>query len=111
MWWICIEDSTFCLSHDPEKEEARLARAQKGGAAEAYQQLDLELDELRVDSVGDIAEASIKLVNELRAGAIPPKIATAIGYLLSIALKAYEKSIIEKRIERFEQIIVERGQR
>lgn len=105
------EDSKYCLSHDPDKSEDRIVRAQKGGAAEAYQQLDLELEELKVQSAGDIAQASIRLANELRQGLIPPKIATSIGYLLSIALKAYEKSDLEQRIESFERIILERGKR
>ena len=108
---FAIEDSQYCLSHDPESQEARLVRAQRGGAAETYQQLDLELAPLKIDNAKDIAQATIQLVNELREGIVPPRIATAIGYLLSIALKAYEKSDLEHKIETFERVILERGKR
>ncbi len=104
-----ITDSQYCLSHDPDKQEERLARAQKGGMAQEYQSLDLQLPPLTVGSAGDIIKASIQLVNELRTGKVPPKIATTIGYLLGIALKAIEVSEVEQRIGTIERVIFERS--
>lgn len=108
---FAIESSEYCLSHDPNSQEARMIRAQRGGSAETYQQLNMQLEELSINSARDIAQASVRLANELRTGVIPPRIATSIGYLLSIALKAYEKADLEHKIETFERIILERGRR
>lgn len=105
------KDSDYCFSHDPEKVEARIERAAKGGSMDSYKKLNLQIEPLEVNSAHDIASSAIQLANELREGRIPVKIATAVGYLLSIALKAYEKSDLEQRIESFERIILERGKR
>lgn len=78
---------------------------------DSYKKLNLQIEPLEVNSAHDIASSAIQLANELREGRIPVKIATAVGYLLSIALKAYEKSDLEQRIESFERIILERGKR
>lgn len=105
------KDSEYCFSHDPEKVEARIERAAKGGGMDSYRKLNLKIEPLEVNSAHDIASGAVQLANELREGKIPVKIATAVGYLLSIALKAYEKSDLEQRIESFERIILERGKR
>ena|SRR3990167_67542 len=108
---FAIEKSQYCLSHDPDSEKARLERAKKGGAGESYQRLDMKLKPLEIKNAQGIVDASIQLINEVREGALPPKIATTIGYLLSITQKAYEKSNLEYKIETLERILLERGRR
>lgn len=108
---FAIADSGFCLSHDPTKKQARVERAKKGGEADSYQSLDLSLQPLQVTNAGDIVIASVQLINEIREGKLPPKIANSIGYLLGIALKAIEISDVEKRVETIERVIVERSRK
>lgn len=108
---FALAGSGFCLSHDPEKHEARMERAKKGGEADSYRNLELTLQPLQVTSAGDIVTASVQLINEIREGKLPPKIANSIGYLLGIALKAIEISDVERRVETIERVIVERSKK
>lgn len=103
-----IKDSEYCLSHDPDMEEMRIDRARKGGASESYEKLNLNLPPLTITNSSDIVQGLLVLVNEVRTGQIPPRVATTIGYLLGIALKAYEITEVEQKVERIEQVIVER---
>lgn len=102
-----IDDSLYCLSHDPSMSEARIVRAKKGGSAESYEKLNLKLEPVSITSSTDVMKIVVKIINELRSGTIPPRIATSIGYLLGIALKAFELGEIEERIKNFEKAIYE----
>lgn len=106
-----VTGSEFCINHDPAMKEAKLAAVKKGGASESYQALDLKLPPIEIVGASDVVPVVIQLINELRSGEIPPRIATSVGYLLGIALKALEISDVEKKIETFERIILERGKR
>src|SRR3989344_202900 len=93
-----VDESSYCLSHHPDKENTRLERAKKGGSAESYKKLNLKLEPITIKNSSDIMQAVIQVINEVRSGTIPPRIATRIGYLLGIALKAFELSEIDQRV-------------
>lgn len=106
-----VTDSDLCINHDPEMKEIKMAAVKKGGSAETYQTLGLQLPPIEVVTASDVVPVIIQLINELRNGEIPSRIATTVGYLLGIALKALEVSDVERRIETFERVILERGKR
>lgn len=102
------ENSVYCISHNPEMQDVKRAAVQKGGAAENYQKLNLELTPFTIDSPSDVSSAVVQTINELRSGKVPPKIANTIGYLLGIALKAFEVAEIDRKIEAIDRVILER---
>lgn len=100
-----IKDSEYCLSHDPDMQEARLERARRGGASESYEKLELDLPPLEITNSEDIVQGILQIINEVRTGQIPPRVATTIGYLLGIALKAYEVSGVDKKVDAIEKAL------
>jgi hypothetical protein len=104
-----IDGSVYCLSHDPNQKEARLERSQKGGASESYQKLNLKLEPLTIQDATDVVGAVVQTINEVREGKLPPKVASTIGYLLGIALKAFEQADLKNRVEVIERVILERS--
>lgn len=106
-----VNDSAYCISHEPNMHEEKLEAVRKGGSSESYQKLDLKLNPLTIQNSFDVIGAVIQTVNELRAGKIPPKMASTIGYLLGIALKAFEQADLKNRVEVIERVILERSTR
>lgn len=104
-----IDGSIYCLSHDPNQKNKRIERSQKGGSSETYQKLDLKLEPMTIKNASDIIGATVQTVNELREGKLPPKMASTIGYLLGIALKAFEQADLKNRVEVIERVILERS--
>ncbi len=106
-----VTDSNYCVSHEPAMREVKLAAVRKGGASESYQKLDLALSQLTINNSSDVVKATVQTINELRAGTLPPKVANTIGYLLGIALKAFDQADLTNRVEVIERVILERSTR
>ena len=104
-----VANSNYCVSHDPTMREVKLDAVKKGGSSENYRKLDLELSPLTIKNSSDVVTATVQTINELRAGTLPPKIANTIGYLLGIALKAFEQSDLTNKLEVIERVILERS--
>lgn len=104
-----VEGSLYCLSHDPDLKEARIARSKKGGEATSYEKLELALPPLAIVNASDVVSAAIQTINEVRAGNLPPKVASTIGYLLGVALKGFEQSELQNRVQTIERVILERS--
>ena len=103
-----MSNSLYCLSHDPDKGEERLLRAQNGGKATSYEKLEMQLKPFDITGPDEIISAVLQTVNELRTGQVPPKIASTIGFLLNIALKGYEIRNIGDRVEIIDRVLLER---
>lgn len=106
-----ITGSMYCLSHNMEMRDAKHEAVQKGGQAESYKKLDLKLPPFEITQPADVTKAIVQTINELRDGQLPPRIANTVGYLLGIALKAFEVSEIDDKIEAIDRIILERKTR
>ncbi len=106
-----VEESDFCLSHDPNQKDEKLAAVRKGGQADSYQSLKLSLPAFTIKEPQDVVPAVIQTINELREGKLPPRIANTVGYLLGVALKAFEVAEIDDKIEAIDRIILERKTR
>lgn len=101
-------DSDFCISHNPSLAGAKLEAVKKGGAATSYEKLDLDLPEMVINNPTDVVAAATQTINELRSGQLPPKLASTLGYLLGIVLKAYEIANLDQRVEMIESVLIER---
>jgi hypothetical protein len=68
----------------------------------------LALPELVINTPNDVVTAAVQTVNEVRTGQLPPKVASTIGYLLGVVLKAYEVANLDQRVEMIESVLIER---
>lgn len=103
-----VEGSSYCINHEPRMQEKKLEAVKNGGAATSYEKLGLALPEMVISNPSDVVGAAVQTVNEVRAGQLPPKVASTIGYLLGIVLKAYEVANLDQRVELIESVLVER---
>ena len=103
-----VQNSQYCINHEDSMKDIKQLAVAKGGASESYQALDLNLPPLTINSSADIVSATVQIINELRTGQLPPKIANTVGYLLGIAIKAFEVSEIDKKLETIDRIILEK---
>ena len=103
-----VEGSDYCINHEPRMQEKKLEAVKSGGAASSYEKLELALPELVINTPNDVVTATVLTVNEVRTGQLPPKVASTIGYLLGVVLKAYEVANLDQRMEMIESVLVER---
>lgn len=103
-----MEGSSYCINHEPRMQEKKLEAVKNGGAAISYEKLGLALPEMVISNPSDVVGAAVQTVNEVRTGQLPPKVASTIGYLLGIVLKAYEVANLDQRVELIESVLVER---
>jgi hypothetical protein len=106
---FAVDGSVYCINHEPEMKETKLEAVRKGGASENHQYLDIKLCPLSIKRSSDVVEAVIQTINELREGKMSPKAASTIGYLLGIALKAFEQTDLTNRVQVIERVILERS--
>ena len=103
-----FEGSAYCINHEPRMQEKKMEAVRNGGAATSYERLELALPAMVISGPADVVVATVQTINEVRTGQLPPKVASTIGYLLGVALKAYEVSNLDQRVEMIESVLVER---
>lgn len=102
---FAIKGSEYCLSHDPNSEELRAERAKMGGKSNSSQYIDIPLEPVKIKSATDILEILENTVNEVRTGKITIKAANTIGYLLGIAIKVYQVSELEMKLDNINKVL------
>lgn len=91
-------DSGYCYLHNPEiAEETKKLNQIKGGENRGLT-VTKPLKEVEVTSGHDIFTLLNTTIKEVRAGEIDAKVANTIGYLAGVMIKAYEASVLEKRL-------------
>lgn len=103
-----VEGSSYCINHEPRMQEKKLEAVKNGGAATSYEKLELALPEMAISSPADVVSAATQTINEVRSGKLPPKVASTLGYLLGVVLKAYEVANLDQRVEMIESVLIER---
>jgi len=93
----------YCFIHDPENGEARAIALSKGG--HTAKKVQVHLDPLTITTQKDVVNLLCDTINNVRSGAMPPRIANCVGYLAGHLLKALEASDLEERVERLEKAL------
>ncbi len=98
---------TFCFSHDPsaETKQAKLEAVRKGGLTREIE-INKPLETVEIASPKDVISLLIKVIGEVRSGAIDPKIGSTLGYLATCLLKAYELTIVDSKTEEVKALIL-----
>jgi hypothetical protein len=96
-----LPDSALCWVHDPRQAEqavrARTAGASKGGKVRALQSRRRKLD-----TPAALVRFVSEVVQDALAGTVPPDIAKAVLYGVSIQRQLIESSDVVERIEQLE---------
>jgi hypothetical protein len=93
-----------CFFHAPGREQERAAARSRGGQASRRKAavLPADAEDVPLTTVVDVVKLLGQTVNETRKGQLDVKVANALGYLLSVALRALQDSDLEKRIANLE---------
>jgi hypothetical protein len=107
---FAIDNSRFCFSHcpTPEIREAKHKAVINGGKSENYKTLKLDSKPVVIQNAKDVISFLNTVINELRNGQIPPKIASCNGFLINQLLRAIEINNLEQKVEILEKVIKSR---
>lgn len=97
-----IDGSSFCFFHDPDLADERQRAQSSGGRNGATRTLPPSTPDLSVASSRDVVDLLSDTINQVRRGAIDPRVGNAVGYLANILLKAFEQGDIEDRVRALE---------
>lgn len=105
-----LKGSGFCFSHDPNSKGKKAMAVKKGGLAKKKFLLSNE-EEIVLRTARDAKNFLAMVINGVWTGKIPATpVANSLGFLVRCFLDAYEKSEIEKRLERIEEKMEEYGE-
>ena len=96
---------SFCFFHDPAATEKRKAASSRGGAKKSCPVPDRAAIDIPLSNRDDVAALLTKTINQLRQGAIDPKIANGIGFLVGIWLRVTETNALEDRLAALETVV------
>lgn len=104
--WATLR-SDFCFYHDPDKTAVQKAARSKGGRMRRapHEAVCLPKDKAPVDlkTPEDMRVLMSETISCLRRLPIDTKVASTIGYLAQIGLKAIEQNELEERLRRIEE--------
>ena len=110
--------SDFCFFHDPEKEVERHDAKVAGGntgklatlpAVKPWRGVAGEVDVLKAVSPVELVDLLCNTIDDVRIGAIDPKVANAVGYLAGIIVKVQELEAVVERLSAIEEVLRARG--
>ena len=94
-------DDRFCFFHSPNLARARRNAQRAGGTTRGKQNvatLATEIPDMPLRNSADICELLSTTIREVRSGKLPPRTATAVGYLANILLGALQQGPLEDRL-------------
>jgi hypothetical protein len=98
-----LYESEFCFFHDPSRAAERHQAQALGGKQNRMKTLDSGAPNIECHNTEDIIALLTQTINQVRKGAIDPRIANSVGYLATITIKIFEHNDLENRIEKLEQ--------
>jgi hypothetical protein len=105
-----LPGSNFCFFHDPAKAAERRGAQALGGRQNRLKTLYSRASDMKIRDCGDVVTLMSEAINQVRKGAIDPRVANAVGYLVNVVIKALEQDELETRIERLEALLGGRSQ-
>jgi hypothetical protein len=104
-----LPQSNTCFFHDPSKAAERRDAHVAGGRMNRIKTLGAETPDAKIQDCRDALGLISDTINQVRKGQIDPRVANSIGYLANIAIRAFERSDFETRVEKLEQLIKSRS--
>jgi hypothetical protein len=109
--WAC-EGSAYCFWHDPDQAQARREARARGGAARHGRHIGTAGggDPVALADVGDVLPILERAINDLLQLENSVARARALGYLCGQAVKVFEVTDLERRLEALESALRMRGE-
>ncbi len=101
-----MKNSQFCFVHNPATREEHALAVVKGGKMSRRDKLNLP--PVQMKNPEDIISILEETVNGIRSGSIPPQTANTIAYICSHALRAFEVSKLNDKVELIQRVILEK---
>jgi len=95
----------YCFFHDPDRAEERAAAREAGGRARKAAVLPEDTPRRPVKTAGDVIDLLSETINQVRTGALDPRVGNCVGYLSGIVLKAAEQGELEERLAALEATV------
>jgi len=95
----------YCYLHNPEVSSEEKLEAQTRGGENRRLKVYQPLLPIKIEKTGDVMKLLTETINQVRQGNLDCRIGNTIGYLAGIALKAYETSELEERLNKIERSI------
>jgi hypothetical protein len=100
-----ITGSASCFFHDPAKAGERAAASKAGGRKHRAATLPATTPDHELETIADVAGLLAATINDVRRGALDPRIANSVGYLSGVLLKAMEQGEVEERLAALEATV------
>ena len=106
--------SDYCTFHDPAKAEAFQDGRVKGGEAGKLATLPTvkpwrgvvgDVDVLKTVAPAELVNLLCETIDDVRVGAIDPKVGNAVGYLAGIIVKTLQYEALEERLQAIEEAL------
>jgi len=108
----------YCFFHDPAKGEERHDSKVAGGKAgklatlatvKPWRGVAGEVDVLKSVTPVELVDLLCNTIDDVRTGAIDPKVANAVGYLAGVIVKIQEQEALVERLSAIEEALKARG--
>jgi len=99
-----LTGSSLCFFHDPTTARERIAASKRGGEKNRAAVLPPDTPDFPLNSADDATALLGRTINQLLRGELDPKIANAVGYLLTIKIKTADLAKLEERMIAFEAL-------
>jgi hypothetical protein len=100
-----LVNSQFCYFHNPASADERIAASRRGGERNRAATLPADTPDFPLATATDASALIGRTINQLLRGEIDPKIATAVGYLVTVKVKAADTGTLERRLAALEAIL------
>ena len=104
-----LTGSRYCFFHDPAAAEERTAASKRGGEKNRAAVLPPETPDFPLNGADDASALLGRAINLLLRGELDPKIANAVGYLLTIKNKVTDLGKLEERMAALEAALKEKA--
>ena len=103
-----------CFFHDPAKAEERHDSKVKGGqtgklatlaTVKPWRGIAGVVDVLKAVSPVELVDLLCNTIDDVRTGAIDPKVANAVGYLAGVIVKIQEQEALVERLSAIEEAL------
>jgi hypothetical protein len=101
---VALTGSALCFFHDPASARERTAASKHGGEKNRAAVLPPDTPDFPLNSAGDAAALLGRTINQVLRGELDPKIANAVGYLLTIKIKTTDLAKLEERMAALEAL-------
>ena len=110
--------SEYCTFHDPAKAEAFQNGRVEGGKSGKLATLPTvkpwrgvvgDVDVLKTVAPAELVNLLCETIDDVRVGAIDPKVGNAVGYLAGIIVKIQQYEALEERLSAIEEALQTRA--